>query len=74
MERERVMEMVLEAAETGPQNDEEQLVLEWRLERLEQLGVSRINAALLAGLVDWHEIAAHVARGCSPELAVEIVR
>jgi hypothetical protein len=73
MERKRLMEQVLEAAES-PQTDEEQLVIEWRLEQLEKLGVSRIKAALFAGFVDWHEIAALVARGCSPELAVEIVR
>jgi hypothetical protein len=73
MERERVIEQVLEASESS-YDDEEQLVIEWQLEQLEKLGVSKIKAALFAGFVDWHEIAALVARGCSPELAVEIVR
>jgi hypothetical protein len=53
---------------------EEQLVLEWRITQLERLGVSSLRATTFADLVDWHEIAALVARGCSPELAVEIVR
>jgi hypothetical protein len=74
MERERVIEQVLEASESSYDTDEEQLVIEWQLEQLEKLGVSKIKAALFAGFVDWHEIAALVARGCSPELAVEIVR
>jgi hypothetical protein len=73
MERERVIEQVIEAAEPT-YDEEEQLVFDWQLERLEQLGVSRIKATLFAGLVDWHEIAALVARGCSPDLAIEIVR
>jgi hypothetical protein len=74
MERERVIEQVLEASESSDYTNEDQLVVEWRLEQLERLGVSRIKAALFAGLVDWHDIAALVARGCSPELAIEIVR
>jgi hypothetical protein len=74
MERERVIEQVLEASESSHDTDEEQLVIEWQLEQLEKLGVSTIKAALFAGFVDWHEIAALVSRGCSPELAVEIVR
>jgi hypothetical protein len=73
MERERLIEQVLEAAESH-QTDEEQQVIEWKLEQLEKLGVSRIKAALFAGFVDWHDIAALVSRGCSPELALEIVR
>jgi hypothetical protein len=74
MERERVIEQVLEAGEFSHHDDEEPLVIEWRLEQLEKLGVSRIKAALFAGFVDWHEIAALVKRGCSAELAIEIVR
>jgi hypothetical protein len=73
MERQRLIEQVLDASESE-QTEEEQIVIEWRLEQLEKLGVSRIKAALFAGFVDWHDIAALVARGCSPELAVEIVR
>jgi hypothetical protein len=58
----------------APHDDEEQRVREWRISRLEHLGVSNLTAAMFATLVDWHEIAALVQRGCSPDLAVEIVR
>ena len=54
--------------------DEELLIQAWRAEQLRGLGLSRILAETFASLVDWHEIAALVARGCSPELALEIVR
>jgi hypothetical protein len=74
VERQRLMQLVLEAREPADLTDEAQVIIEWRLEQLEKLGVSRIKAALFAASVDWHEIAALVARGCPPELAVEIVR
>lgn len=54
--------------------DEEQLVLDWRVRQLERLGVSRLSALAFAARIDWHEIATLVQRGCSPELAVDIVR
>jgi hypothetical protein len=56
-----------------PRNEEEQLVLEWRVAQLERLGVSRLTARMFANLVDWHDIAALVQRGCSPDLAIDIV-
>jgi hypothetical protein len=46
----------------------------WRAEQLRRLGVPRALAERFAGLVDWHEIAALVGRGCPPDLALEIVR
>jgi hypothetical protein len=55
-------------------DDEDVVVHEWRAEQLRSLGVHRTFADAFAGLVDWHEIADLVARGCSPELALEIVR
>jgi hypothetical protein len=55
-------------------NDEELLIHAWRAEQLRRLGLSGFLAETFAGLVDWHEIAALVARGCSPELALEITR
>jgi hypothetical protein len=55
-------------------NEEEQIVHEWRIGQLERIGVSRMKAAMFAEFIDWHDIAALVARGCSPDLAVEIVR
>jgi len=53
--------------------DEEILVHEWRAEQLQRLGLSRLLAQGFAGRVDWHELAALVERGCSPELALDIL-
>jgi hypothetical protein len=57
-----------------PASDEDERVYVWRVERLSDLGLSNIVASAVAPLVDWHEIARLVERGCSPELALEIVR
>jgi hypothetical protein len=54
--------------------EEELLVQAWRAEQLRRLGVPRALADGFADLVDWHELAALVERGCPPELALEIVR
>jgi hypothetical protein len=54
--------------------DEELLIHAWRAEQLRRLGFPRTLAETFAGLVDWHEIAALVARGCPPNLALEIAR
>jgi hypothetical protein len=54
--------------------DEEILVHEWRSKQLRRLGIPLALAERFAGSVDWHEIAALVERGCSPALALEIVR
>jgi hypothetical protein len=54
--------------------DEELSIQAWRVEQLRRLGLSRIIAAAFAAFVDWHEVAALVARGCSPQLALEIAR
>ena len=53
---------------------EESRVYEWRAEQLERLGVSGVLARMFAGVVDWHDIASLVDRGCTPALALEIVR
>ena len=55
-------------------SDEDELVYAWRVERLSGLGLSNLVASAVAPFVDWHEIARLVERGCSPELALEIVR
>ena len=55
-------------------SDEDARVYAWRVERLSGLGLSNLVASAVAPLVDWHEIARLVERGCSPELALEIVR
>ena len=49
-------------------------VWQWRAEQLHRLGLSSLLARVFAAVVDWHEFANLVERGCSPELALEIVR
>jgi hypothetical protein len=53
---------------------EEQLVREWRAEQLRQIGLPPLMALAFADVVDWHDLAALVRRGCPPILALEIVR
>jgi hypothetical protein len=55
-------------------HEEELLVHAWRAEQLQRLGLHRVFAEAFADLVDWHVLADLVARGCEPELALEIVR
>jgi hypothetical protein len=52
---------------------EERLVREWRTLQLQRLGLSQVLAGTFAELVDWHEVAALVERGCPPDLALMIV-
>ena len=54
--------------------DEELMVHHWRVQQLHRLGLPRLVAEALAGTVDWHDVAALVARGCPLSLAVEIAR
>jgi hypothetical protein len=54
--------------------DEERRVHEWRAEQLLRLGFSTALARRFADIVDWHEVAALMKRGCRPALALEIVR
>jgi hypothetical protein len=56
------------------ESEEETRVYAWRVEQLSGLGLSQVIASAVASFVDWHEIARLVERGCSPELALEIVR
>ena len=56
------------------ESDEDAQVYAWRVERLSCVGLSNIVASAVAPFVDWHEIACLVERGCSPELALEIIR
>jgi hypothetical protein len=55
-------------------SEEDARIYAWRVEQLSGLGLSDVTASAAAWFVDWHEIAGLVARGCSPELALEIVR
>jgi hypothetical protein len=54
--------------------DEENRVHEWRVTRLKWLGVPAPLAEADADVVDWHQVARLVQRGCSPMLALRIVR
>jgi hypothetical protein len=54
--------------------NEDLLVREWRALQLERLGLSRLLASRFAHVVDWHQVAELVERGCPPELALRIVR
>jgi hypothetical protein len=56
------------------ESEEDARVHAWRVEQLSGLGLSQLVASAVAWSVDWHEIARLVERGCSPELALEIVR
>ena len=64
----------VEAAAALERTEAEQLVHEWRTEQLEILGLSRVVADTFASRVDWHQVAELVKRGCSAELALEILR
>jgi hypothetical protein len=69
------MEPILTPADNlDDDGDEELLVHAWRTEQLLRLGLPRFVAEVFAGLVDWHAVADLVERGCSPEVALEIVR
>jgi hypothetical protein len=57
-----------------PRTEEELRVHAWRAEQLRDLGLPALLAEHFADVVDWHELAALVKRGCRPELALEIVR
>jgi hypothetical protein len=62
------------AEELDDGHGEEHAVAVWCAEQLRILGVPPILAELFAGVVDWHQIAKLVERGCSAQLALEIVR
>jgi hypothetical protein len=54
--------------------EEEMLVQAWRIEQLLRVGLPRVLAEAFADVVDWHELADLVRRGCPPAVALEIVR
>ena len=67
---EELKEIEVEAEEPA----EDACIYAWRVEQLSGLGLSSVVASAVATFVDWHEVARLVERGCSPELALEIVR
>jgi hypothetical protein len=70
----RLMPEIEIEIDVDPRTDEELLVHAWRAEQLQELGLTARLAERFADIVDWHELAALVERGCSAELALEIVR
>lgn len=54
--------------------DEDLRIHQWRVEQLKRLGIPGWLARTVADRIDWHEIAALVEQGCSPRLALDIVR
>jgi hypothetical protein len=68
------METSIETDQLGSHRDDEDIVVQaWRVDQLQSLGLPQALAEVAARLVDWHEIAKLVKRGCAPELALEIV-
>jgi hypothetical protein len=53
---------------------DEHMVQKWRVTQLKRLGIPGPLAEAAADDVDWHQIAKLVQRGCSPRLALRIVR
>ena len=53
---------------------DEELVHNWRVARLTQLGVPGPLAEVDADHLDWHQVARLVQLGCPPRLALRIVR
>ena len=49
-------------------------VYAWRVEQLAVLGLPTVIADAVANVVDWHDVASLVDKGCPPELALEIAR
>jgi hypothetical protein len=66
--------MPLPVEVVDPSVRERRRVHAWRTEQLLRLGLSHILAETFADRVDWHAFAELIERGCSPELALEIVR
>jgi hypothetical protein len=68
------MEPILMPRDLEDETDESILVHTWRTDQLRRLGLPRGVAEMFADVVDWHALATLVERGCSPQLALEIIR
>lgn len=77
MEEERTLDQAVQQETSDgrleERTDEEIRVHEWQAEQLQRVGLSRLLAESFAGRIDWHDLATLVARGCSPELALDIL-
>ena len=67
------MDEWIEFDETEAENEDFR-VYGWRVEQLGKLGISTVIADAMANLVDWHDVADLVQKGCPAELALEIAR
>jgi hypothetical protein len=76
MQKEGTMEPLLsaEVEELDDATDEELAIKSWQAEQLHRVGLPRTLAVAFAGCVDWHDVASLIARGCPPQLALEIAR
>ena len=63
-----------EAVSRDAVSHQRQLVQAWRVSRLTHLGIPEPLAETYADRLDWHQIARLVQRGCSPLLALRVVR
>lgn len=59
--------------ETVPSDPEDRAVHAWRVGRLTELGLDWPAAEAVADLVDWHDVARLVKRGCPAALAIAIL-
>jgi hypothetical protein len=66
--------ILLHVEELESDVDEELVVHAWRTEQLRRIGVPHLLAEAFADLVDWHDLAQLVERGCPLELAFDILR
>jgi len=66
----------MSAAEVQVHESEDERVARWRAEALERAGYDSVSAAELAGRVDidLHRAIGLLEKGCSPELALRILR
>jgi hypothetical protein len=66
---------LMESATNGLRalDPDEVLVNNWRVSRLERLGIPAALSEIYADRVDWHQVARLVQRGCPPRLALRIV-
>jgi hypothetical protein len=60
--------------DTYDEHNELRVVHAWRVEQLRRLGLHRLLAEIFADRIDWHAFAALIERGCTPSLALDIVR
>jgi hypothetical protein len=66
----------MSAAEVQVHESEDERVARWRAEVLERAGYDSVSAAELAGRadIDLHRAIGLLEKGCSPELALRILR